>query len=69
MSWLSKILNKQTGLPEVDLRKKGKDPILSALIEQLASQQAAELVRKLPDDQLAMLLKATKDETRRRLDE
>lgn len=72
-SIISGIIQKVTGIPPIDFRKgKGKDlkdPNLSALIEQLAGQQAAELVRKLPDDALALIVSAGEAELKRRLDE
>lgn len=70
MSWLSQIINRKTGLPEVDLRKgKGKDIVIKLLIEELISEKGAEVIKATDDVVLAALLKLCKDETRRRLDE
>lgn len=65
MSWLSKILNKKAGIPEVNLSK-DKDALVAALAEEVARGKTGELLRKLPDNVFYSLFTAFKDEATRR---
>jgi hypothetical protein len=69
MSWLSKFLNKHTGLPEINLNSgKGREVLIAAITEELAHGRGAELIQKVPDATLTTLTRLCKDEMRRRLE-
>jgi hypothetical protein len=69
-SIFSKILNKVTGLPEIDFRKKGGgDIIKSVVVAELIGDKGADLIKKVDDATLAALSRVIKDEQRRRIEE